>query len=172
MKNTLSNLSFYLAVAAVSCGLFYLANPSPTAQPNIQTVNNTTLSSAMTASTTAAVVASVSAFTGAAQAIAVGQELFVDLEAMQVRAISGTTLTVSRGFDGTVAVSHPSAAVVFSGPTNFFQRADPPYGSCTTATMTARPWVNVKNGMIWLCISSVWKATNVQPITYNSVGVY
>lgn len=144
----------------------------PTAQPNLQTVSNTTLSSAVTATATSVVVASTSAVVSGAQAMAVGQELYIDLEAMLIRAISGTTLTVSRGFDTTVQNSHPSGAVVFSGPTNFFQHGDPPYGSCTTATMIARPWINVKNGNVWLCKSSLWKASNVQPITYNSVDPY
>lgn len=162
----------YLPTALTVAIVLFAVSLLPSAQPNLQTVNNTTLSSAMTQGTTAAVVASVSGFTGAAPNLAVGQELYIDLEAMIVRAIAGTTLTVSRGADGTSAQAHPSGAVVFSGPTNYFQRSDPPFGACTTATMTARPFINVKNGNVWLCIASKWTATNVQPITFNSVGVY
>jgi len=135
-------------------------------------LNNTTLSAAVNTTQTTISVASVAAFTSVSQAIAVGQELFVDLEAMTVLSISGTTLTVRRGVDGTRAMSHASGATVLSGPSNAFQQADPPYGSCTTATQIVVPWVNVSNGNVWLCRASVWKATNIQPITFNSLTPY
>lgn len=135
-------------------------------------LSNTTFSAAVSQTTTSVTVASVSGSGNGAIAPAVGHELCVDLECMQIRAISGTTLTVSRGYDATSSQAHASGAVVWTGPTNYYQHAEPPFGACVAANVIVRPWINVKTMNVWLCRSSAWIATNVANITFNSVTPY
>lgn len=93
--------------------------------------------------------------------------VYVDREEQRVTAISGTTATVQRGWGGTAATSHANAARVWFGLEGNFQSSDPPWGSCVSPVKVV-PWINVLSGNVWICKSSLWQASNVMNITYNS----
>lgn len=54
--------------------------------------------------------------TDAIDGIAPGVEVEIDLERMYVRSVSGTTVTVRRGFRGTTPVAHTSGAIITAAP--------------------------------------------------------
>lgn len=115
-------------------------------------LTQTTLSSAITSASSRTVVVA------SATSIAAGTELFVDHEAMIVTAVSSTTLTVTRGADGTLAATHASGAIVFASisgtSTGFGFRT--PSGSCTATDEPVLPIVSVGAGAIYHCIGSRW----------------
>lgn len=136
-------------------------------------LNSTTLAAAMTATATTLTLTSASAFANATVgAPAVGNLLFVELEAMTITAINGTSVSVIRGQSGTKAAGHLSGAVVFTGPGSAFRQSDPLMMACTPTTMGVRPWINVINGNVWRCPSTSWIGSNVTNLTYNSVTPY
>ena len=136
-------------------------------------LSNTTLNGAVTASQNFVVLTSATQLTvSTGGAITAGFWLYVDREAMRVVSISGARVTVQRGTGGPFAAAHATSAVIFSAPAGYFQAADPPLLACTVATMQYRPWINVLNGNVWLCKSSIWTATNKMPITFNSTDPY
>lgn len=88
--------------------------------------------------------------------------IFIDRELMLVTAVNSTTLTVVRGYGGTVAAPHASGAMVLGGPIRFFYVQDPGGTSgfagiggvaCTAANVVVTPWVNYRTGWQWLCSS-------------------
>lgn len=164
MKRTLFTL--------FAAGLLAFGTLPMHAQNGQYILGNTTLNGAVNATQTTLTLAAVTKSGAMTEDMVVGHELFFGLEAATVTAINGLVVSVRRGVDGTVQQSHKTAEVVFWGDSDRFQQSDPPYGSCTTATMLARPWINVRNGNVWLCKSSIWTATNVNPITWNSVDPY
>lgn len=98
-------------------------------------------------------------------------ELYVDHEAMLVVGITGTTLTVVRGVNGTVATPHSSGAMVLFGQPRFFYVQDPgssagngPGSSpisnvpCVLNNVVVSPWVNIRTGAQWYCNANslVW----------------
>ena len=157
----------HVIALGVAIGVFVHAQSNPTTYS--YALNQTTLSAAVADATTRTItITSASAQTGSSfGAVVAGQVLFVDLELMTINAVSGTTLTVTRGTSN--AAAHASGAVVFIGPASMFKTTDPPIGACTAASVPA-PWVNVQTGNAWLCRNSTWKGTNPMAITYNSVG--
>lgn len=94
--------------------------------------------------------------------------LFVDRELMQVKAVSGTTITVIRGMAGTGSVSHQSGAVVFIVPAaaigvwsgNGFEAAGQgpavPQGSCTRSNEPYLPRIHFSSGTISDCNGGQW----------------
>ena len=82
--------------------------------------------------------------------------LVVDDEAMAVNSVSGTTIFVTRGYDGTKAVNHVSGSIVTVGTPSQFTEYDPD-GSCT-AGATVKPYINLRTGRNWLCdaTTGVW----------------
>lgn len=163
----------FITILTVGLGAFLLIGQpiAQTATPYI--INNTTLAAALNATSRTVSITSASAFSPPSQAVAAGQWGFVDLEAFLINSISGTTLQVQRGVGGKTG-PHASGAKVFFGASNQFQSTDPPGGygaSCVVGSVIVVPWVNVNNGNVGLCRSSIWAATNVQPVTYNSVAV-
>ncbi len=101
-----------------------------------------------------------SAATSAAQTL-----LYVDKELMEVRAVSGTTITVVRGVGSTANTSHISGALVFVIPTannpwmNAQLGAQPqsiPAGSCTRANELYLPRINFQSGTISDCLGGQW----------------
>jgi hypothetical protein len=122
-------------------------------------LNNTTLSAAMTSSATQLVVASatyISAPTGGfKQKIYVIDPGSAKGELMTVEAVSGTTVTVSRLDE--FKSDHASGSYVLIANVDptvpGFATMDPTPGSSPTATV---PWVNVTTGAQWL-YSSVLK---------------
>lgn len=70
-------------------------------------------------------------------------------ELMTTQSISGTTITVAR--TGSRAKPHLNAAMVLIATApNWFQTADP-RGSCVTASTYVTPWLNINNGLQWIC---------------------
>lgn len=133
MKKLTVLLSLFAALA--------LASPA-FGQANL---TQTTLSAAVAnTSTTTVVVASATGVTANSTLI------FVDLEAMFVNTVNGTTLGVTRGYNGTVVGSHISGSRVLLGPPQQFYASDPS-GGCTAANTLVTPYLNIKNGNQWLC---------------------
>lgn len=141
-------------------------------------LSTTTLSAAVTATATTITVDS-------ATGVVAGRFLFVDWEVMRIISVDGTTVTVGRGAlsrvtgQGSIATAHASGErVILSGnnsPGDFHDN-DPNFGSvCVRGVGQAAvlPWVNISSGTIWSCpdISGddIWRATNVMPVTYNSI---
>jgi len=126
----------------------------------------TTLSAAVTkAKQLQIVVASATGITAPTQTTSV--DLYIDKELMLVEAVSGTTVTVSRGQGGTTATTHASGALVFaSSPNNFFTgSADnagiggspvQAGGSCTRTNLLVLPSIDVETGVISDCLGGVW----------------
>lgn len=158
---------------ALTAGL-WLAFASPSLAQTV--LSNTTLAAAMTATAQTLTLASASASAQATVgAPAVGQQLWVERELMLITAISGVQVTVARGQGGTAAAAHPTSSIVMTGPANAYRQADPAGGfgsTCTIPSMGVRPWINVINGNVWICTGTVWRATNIMNITYNSTTVY
>ena len=75
-------------------------------------------------------------------------------ELVQVKSISGTTVSVSRGqLAGSRASAHVSGAMVLvAAAPNWFVTSDP-QGACTTASTYTTPVVNVQTGAQWICSS-------------------
>ena len=107
------------------------------------TLDQTTLSAAMTETTSTMTVASATGFV-------VNHITYVDKEAMRVQAISGTTITVRRGRAGTPARGHINGAAVSVGLPNRFLNQDPK-GSCVLAGTTAQPQISIPTGRQWIC---------------------
>jgi hypothetical protein len=123
MKKLTAVLSFVLALAIVI--------PMPAFAQTFLT--QTTLSSAISnTSTTTVVLASATGVTATSTVI------FVDSEAMFVNAVNGTTLSVTRGYNGTQSGTHAASAPVLLGvPYAFAYQA--PVGSCTRANVLYLP---------------------------------
>jgi hypothetical protein len=163
MKTTFNALMTRLALIVA---VVLLLAPPTWAQ---STINNTTLSAAMTAVQNFVTIGSVTC-TGCT----VGRDtiIYVDSEALCVNAsyTSGTTLPVTRGCLGTKATAHAinlpttiALNVVFIGPPKRFQdgafgTGDPPAGACVRAQIAFLPWINMKTGALWTCDGYNWRA--------------
>lgn len=117
------------------------------------TLNSTTWSSAVSPTQTSVVLASV---TCTNCTFAAGIRLWADLEMMQVAGsyVSGTTVPVIRGVNGTQVAAHASGATVFLGPGERFATRDPPNGPCNRFIQNVNgyyPWHNITTGGEWLC---------------------
>lgn len=131
--------------------------------------SNTTLSAAITSTQTVITVGSNSGFT-------VGNLAIVDAEVMQIRAISGTTITVLRGQNGTRSTSHANSSVIQTGGINHFKMYDPDWsGNCIRGSgqATYLPWFNQTDGTYWNCRMTsasvgTWNGTRTKKITDNS----
>lgn len=151
-------LSFLVAIA-LGCAIA----PAPAAA-QINTLYATTLSAAAAQSDDTLTVASTTSMTApsAQSATPAGSQLYVvdpgsaRGEVAQVISISGSVVTVRRGAAGQ-RTAHVSGAMVLYGPPNWFQKYDPS-GGCTAASTYVTPWVNVTNGLQWLCstITASW----------------
>jgi hypothetical protein len=141
------------------------------------TTVQTALSAAITTSNTNTI--TVVSATGLVASTASAQTfLYVDAELMQLRTISGTTLTVTRGSAGTVASPHQLGSLVMHGPpgtfsptTGFasgvFLQADPK-GSCTAASNQYTLVANAQTATIWRCLNGNWSGI----ITNNRIAVF
>lgn len=118
-------------------------------------LNETTLSSAVTSSQQTIQIAS-------ATGIADGYGIYIDREYMTVAAswTSGTTIPVIRRAGAT---SHAASTPVFIGPPSAFITADRS-GSCVAANESYLPQINVSNGNIWDCSSTVEKWVNLRDL--------
>lgn len=102
--------------------------------------------------------------------------IYVDRELMMVTAVNGTTLTVVRGYNGTVAAPHASGAMVLVGKPFTFYTFDPGGtpasgtgiggAACSAANTLVTPWVNIRTGAQWLCstITNTWIAGWNNPV--------
>lgn len=149
-------------------------------------LSNTTFAAAVTGgpnasntvrlTTVAANSVSSAAICSTADALAVGHWIYAadSGEAMQVTAISGTTVSVIRGVGGTSVAAHASGAVVVFGSSQAFKTGDTQTqenlgGACTASTMPYVPLVYAISGDFVLCRSSVLKATNPRVLVGNSL---
>lgn len=116
-------------------------------------MNQTTLSAALTATASSMTVTAATAATGSTfGAIVVGQQVFIDQETARVSSVSSTTIGITQRSRPT---GHASGAVVYIASAAAFQQADPPLGTCTFASVPD-PWINLKSGEIWRCLSATW----------------
>lgn len=107
--------------------------------------------------------------------------LYVDRELMQVKAVSGTTITVIRGMAGTSAVSHASGALVFVVPSAAIgtwsgggfavaaQGPSAPQGSCTRSNELYLPRISFSSGTISDCDGGQWVNGDAAQTTRSGV---
>ena len=125
------------------------------ASAQLNTLTGTTLSVAATANASTVTVASATGLV-APTATLEGSLLFVVSpgskgEVMQVSGpIVGTVVPVSRGREGSAQVAQVSGALVLHGRPDLFYTTNPT-GGCVAATVNVTPWVNVRDGLQWLC---------------------
>jgi len=105
--------------------------------------------------------------------------LYVDRELMEVRSVSGTTITVVRGAGATAGTSHASGALVFVVPTannpwmdgGFSGQVQTvPAGSCTRSNEILLPRIQFTTGIVSDCIGGQWvngDAMQTQRLTYS-----
>lgn len=72
---------------------------------------------------------------------------------MLVKAQSTTSLTVVRGFNGTLVTPNATSAVVLTGTLAQFTTQEL-FGNCTAANMAVSPVVNVYTGKFYTCTSN------------------
>lgn len=137
-------------------------------------LNNTTLSGAVTNDATQYI--SLTSATGvqAPNPLNPGSYtyLYVDREAMAVNAVSGTTITVQRGAEGTTAKPHASGALVFVVPANLtIAWGWLPQGSCTRTNELALPRIHFVSGTISDCQGGQWlngdSTQTTRPVFYR-----
>lgn len=144
MRTTLRR---FLAAALVAA-LGFLGLSTLQAQT---TLTSTTLSAAVTASADTIFVTSATGFDD-------GDLVFVDREAMVVRDVNSTTITVTRGTNGTAARAHASNAVVYVGaPSNFYQDHVVPGSTCTATNERYLPRIVLPAGNVYQCTNSIWQ---------------
>lgn len=130
-----------------------------------QTASTTTLSANLSGTAQTMVVASATGFSA-------GNYVYIDAEAVLIRSVSGTTITISRGQLGTASAAHDSGERVITGALTHFRNVDPDYGADCTRGSNPRPWVNVLSARVWECSAfdnSRWTSTSTLAITYNSI---
>lgn len=91
--------------------------------------------------------------------------LYVDRELMAVNGVSGTTVSVLRGAEGTTASKHASGALVFvvpaylstsQGGVGFGGSPGMPAGACTRGEQLLLPRINYVTGVISDCLGGQW----------------
>jgi hypothetical protein len=115
-------------------------------------LTNTTLSAAIADSNSRSV-----SVTSATNITALSTFIYVDRELIDVRAVSGTILTVVRGAGGTFAAPHASSAPVFVIPgslSTLFRVI--PQGSCTRTNEIALPRIEPVSGTVSDCLGGQW----------------
>lgn len=112
-------------------------------------LTQTTLSAAVNSSQTQFAIASATGVT------ATSTYLYVDNELMAVNAINSTTVSVTRGYGGTVAQAHVNAAAVYVGAGNAFvvTPAPNPTGSCTRSNLPVVPIIDTRSGAFIDCLN-------------------
>jgi len=128
----------------------------------LNTLSTTTLSSAITSITaTQIVVASATNIFGPSiPSGTAGSMLYIDKEAMQVYAVSGTTVSVLRATSGTTATTHAANVNIWIGNADWFNGypvGTEPAGSCTKSTLYAYPRIHIFDATVFVCDSeSMW----------------
>lgn len=139
MKNTLSILLILVALI--------LAPQPMLAQTSL---TSTTLSAAVNANATTLSVTSATGFTASSGTAT--YLMCVNYECMQIQGVSGTTITVIRGVQGSRAVGHVSGATVWVGSADRFSQAEP-LGSCTASLTGFTPRYVIPTGLLYYCNS-------------------
>jgi hypothetical protein len=150
MKKTLSILSLVLALSFSAFG-------QATASGLLLTT--TSLSAAVkSTNTTIMTVASATGITAGNTVLFIEDGPGGNSEAVFVNAVSGTQVSVTRGYNGTVANQHLTGSVVLAGAPSAFVTSDQS-GACTAANAYT-PTVNIlggsngqKGGAQWICSS-------------------
>lgn len=118
------------------------------------TLSSTTLSSAVASTDAVVNVASATGITAVGSLNAIQTLLFIDREEMNVTAVNGTVISVTRGFDSTPITAHASGATVWLGPPAYFYQQKDPSGSCTAGNLLVLPVIAVQTGEVWTCPTS------------------
>jgi hypothetical protein len=161
-------MKLFRRIILIGALLVLAATPPVYAQA---TLNQTTLASAVTGG--AGVSASPVVTVASASNITVGDVIYVPTtrEAMLVNAISGTQLTVRRGYDGTAAMPAAAAAIVYTGAQTRWTSVDPT-GTCTPSGQIVLPLINTRSGTVWNCAATTtgyqWVAWNAVPATVTA----
>jgi len=144
-------LKLMIAVAVLSVVSVVLDTPPPQQTMQAQTaVTTTALSRALNMTDTVLYVVSATGFTASSGTAT--YYVYIDREAMEIRSVSGTTITVRRGQLQTNQTSHRSGAIAVVGLAERFISQDPYPGSCTRATdQRFTPLINVVTGTWWDC---------------------
>jgi hypothetical protein len=125
------------------------------------TLTSTTLAAALPAGATQLTVASATGIEVNDYIAILGRNLAT--EVVQVRALNGVFLTVTRNarLGGTIA--HASGSTVYHAPqAQYFTGADPK-GTCTRASQTYLPHINLETGVLSQCSTAgVWYALHEQ----------
>lgn len=115
------------------------------------TLVQTTLNGAINSTQNSIVLASA---TGVTITSSVQTVFYIDHEAMLGMSINGLVVTVQRGWGATPATAHATGEMVLLGRPDWFYSSDPS-GQCTAATTYVTPYLNIVNGMQWLCSTIV-----------------
>lgn len=124
----------------------------------------TTLAAAVNDNQTTITVASNSGFT-------VGNYVWMNNEACEIRAINGASITCIRGVLGTRGSAQANSDPIVTGGLNHFKQVDPDTGeACTEGTGQALylPWINVQRNILWQCYSSAWRGARSTIIVDNT----
>lgn len=80
-----------------------------------------------------------------------GEAMFVN------QIINTTTISVTRGYNSTLATPHISGTLVLFGAPNLFYTIEA-NGACSSTAILVTPYVNIRSGNQWLCssISGQW----------------
>jgi hypothetical protein len=179
MKNTLKIASLFvgLVLCASAFGQTILTMTTlSTAVPATQSSALTTGQMGLVSVASATNIVAPGPVTSLIAAPAVSTFLYVDRELMDVRGISGTTVTVVRGAGSTGATSHASGALVFVIPGTApwvnvgGQIQSIPAGSCTRVNELVLPRIDLKTGTTSDCLGGQWingDAVQSQRQTFN-----
>ena len=148
----------FLAVALALSAIPGWAQTTTTTTTITEPLTNTNGTSVVVASATG-----ITASTASAQRF-----VLVDRELMQVRTVSGTTLTVMRGVGGTAATEHADNANLIFGPAGTWNPATgsargvfvtgaAPIGTCTAGESEYLPVFHVPTAGQYDCLSSEWR---------------
>lgn len=84
----------------------------------------------------------------------------IDAEEMAVTSVSGTTIGVVRGINGTRATTHAASAVVYVGSPTYFDSVGR-FGSCTAANERVLPIIVPTEAKYYTCSSSAWVSASL-----------
>jgi hypothetical protein len=200
MKKLMKVLFWYLVCDALLLGFAGLI-PGALSQAAAQTIlSTTTLSAAVPNSVSSALTTGNQSIVTVASATGISAPapntsntygvassdastyLYVDRELMQVKGVSGTTLTVIRGIGSTSAQSHasgalvfvvPSAAVAGYGGVDYGMVPAVPAGSCTRTNELFLPRIQFISGLISDCLGGQWvNGDALQTTRVHSKSIY
>lgn len=128
-----------------------------TASAQLVTLTSTTTSAAIAATDRVACLTSASGVNVPGVGT-LGSTIVIDKEPMQVRSVTSVSTCFNVNRSGR-PVGHASGATVYIGSPNNFYTYDPD-GTCVVGSIAVRPWINLSNGVISDCVSSLWTRIN------------